>query len=299
MSNHTHYVYTHYNQEEADTPIYVGMGTTSCWSSTPRKRHERAYSKQSRCKGWYQATDNGETFWVDIVLETDNYAEAKQKEKELINMHYDNLVNTHKESSGKLGINMSPVYALKAGTREIVHSYNSIAEASRHNELHSSNISMCCQGKQDRAGEYAWCYQADYDRYTPPTKLNRLGSQKIVQLSLTGKYIATFDNISRCSEALDIPKATISLNINKTYDHAGGYLFFDYDDYINGNYELPDLTKIKINKVEKVRKDTNEVVEQYERKKHAPLNQHQMNKALKLGYKYPGEYYYRTWIKES
>ncbi len=61
---------------------------------------------------------------------------------------------------------------------------------------------------------------------------------KVVQLSLDGKYINTYDSIAIARKTTNIK--SISNVINKKLNHAGGYFWAKYDDYINKNYELPN-----------------------------------------------------------
>ena len=81
--------------------------------------------------------------------------------------------------------------------------YNSLAEASRENNLTTGQISMVCCGYRNYAGGYRWKYLDEIDvnnDFEPALKQYHYKKQ-VHQYTLDGKYICSFDSISEAARS--------------------------------------------------------------------------------------------------
>lgn len=66
----------------------------------------------------------------------------------------------------------------------------------------------------------------------------------IIQLDLSGNFIKEYSAINQVKIQAGINPFS---NLQGKSKHAGGYLWLYKSDYINGNYEIPDKNKLKLN----------------------------------------------------
>lgn len=82
----------------------------------------------------------------------------------------------------------------------LIKTYSSIADASKENNISSSNIVLAAQKKNKTANGYFWIYTTDNQKESlkilqSPTIFNHsLQTSKIEQYDLSGNYIKTYDN---------------------------------------------------------------------------------------------------------
>jgi group I intron endonuclease len=115
-----------------------------------------------------------------------------------------------------------------------------------------NNISQCAQGKNKSAGGYIWIYTKDFTPQLLENKVNNcktnnnLGKSKslthikniskgkygvykkgktILQYNLKGDFIKEWESIKLSSKTLNIPRSSISSNLNQRYKSAGGYIW--------------------------------------------------------------------------
>ena len=132
---------------------------------------------------------------------------------------------------------------------EYIRTWDCIMDARR--ELGIKHISSALKGKRQSAGGFLWIYADKYDstkKYTYTQKdckgenssmWGRLGKDSpfaipIVQLSLKGEYIKTWDSFSGVQRELGIQQANIHKVLNGQRNHAGGYKWMYLSEYNEG-----------------------------------------------------------------
>jgi group I intron endonuclease len=111
---------------------------------------------------------------------------------------------------------------------ELINEFSCERYAEQELGINVVNISQVCLGKANSAGGYIFMFKEEYEE----EKDNLIGKhidiqpykKKVIQLSLDGKYINTFDSISDASNDLGIDSSSIS-NVckGKRQKTAGGF----------------------------------------------------------------------------
>ena len=97
----------------------------------------------------------------------------------------------------------------------LIREYRSIAEAASVNEISSSNIIACLNGKLKTTGGYVWTSSRDTRKFY----------KAIDQYDMTKTYVRTHKSITDAARYTGIPRSTISSNVSGYTSHAGNYIF--------------------------------------------------------------------------
>ena len=109
----------------------------------------------------------------------------------------------------------------------VICEYSSISEASEKCEINRCLISRCCRGLAETAGGWVWKYKTN--------KCNKRKSRTpkpVVQLSLSGDFICSYNSIKEAAIANQICNSNISrccANTNKR--STGGFRWMYLEDY--------------------------------------------------------------------
>ena len=121
-----------------------------------------------------------------------------------------------------------PVEQLDPVTGEVIHTFESITEASRQTGVSGSRIREAMKGKARHAGNFLWRRQGDQSAadllQSPPT--SNYEPVSVEQLDpVTGEVIQCFESISEASRQTGIGSGSIVHAIKGKYRHAGTYLW--------------------------------------------------------------------------
>jgi hypothetical protein len=103
-----------------------------------------------------------------------------------------------------------------------IKSYNSIIEAARRLNIEPGTISRTAKKKSKHAGGFVWRYEGDI--YLGEYR-KVLQKRKVLQISLTGKKINSFDSISKAAHETDSPYEGIRLALQGKAKTSNGFLW--------------------------------------------------------------------------
>ena len=105
-------------------------------------------------------------------------------------------IEKSKFSSG----NERPVCQISPDNLEIIHTFNSCAEASK--ALGITTINAAAIGSQNKAGGFYWCYVEDYPTWTPPVRKSTGNRRKVGQFDKDNNLIAEFESAAAAARAI-------------------------------------------------------------------------------------------------
>ena len=119
---------------------------------------------------------------------------------------------------------------------EFLASYKSVALAAKITKINSSNISACCLGKTNRAGDFQWSYEKkDFiekwkgkeRKLHPNWNAYVIGrrSKAVDQYSLNNEWIATFNSMIEAERITGVHRAGIGKVCNGQRATAGGFIW--------------------------------------------------------------------------
>jgi hypothetical protein len=112
--------------------------------------------------------------------------------------------------------------------------YISAKEASNFLKIKSGCILDCCHKKQQTAGGFRFMFDKDYNEKKVYDDVKyKSKAIKIIQLSLDGSEIKTFDSITCAADELEINDANISYCCKGKRKTAKGFKFMYYNDYLS------------------------------------------------------------------
>jgi group I intron endonuclease len=121
---------------------------------------------------------------------------------------------------------------------EFIAEYSAISEAERAIGIGAGRITKCCKGAVKRTGDYIWVYKEDYQkntfRYDKPKY-----SLPIVQLDLSNKFIAKYNDIDDVVDSTGFSRAYILAACAKSRDSSCGFKWLFLEDYLEYDYPEP------------------------------------------------------------
>ena len=124
---------------------------------------------------------------------------------------------------GKAHFSSIPIVQLTMDGK-LVREWDSISDAQR--ELGRAHISCCCHGRRPHSLGYRWMFRDEYYGGQVVRKY-----KSIVQLSLNGDYIRTWDSASEASKGTGLKQTCISRCCKGTQGRAGHFKWLYADDY--------------------------------------------------------------------
>jgi hypothetical protein len=116
----------------------------------------------------------------------------------------------------------------------LIKTWNSIAQVKEYGfDTHS--VRNCCEGTQPNHKEYKWLYFEDYNN----SNFNIFKGykyNKIIQLSLNGEYIKTWEGTTSICNALGIDSCAINQCCVGKSSSSNGFQWVREKDYINNNF---------------------------------------------------------------
>jgi group I intron endonuclease len=118
---------------------------------------------------------------------------------------------------------------------EKINEFSSIAQATK--ETGATNITVVCQGEKNISGGYAWMYKEDYERYGfDEKKYKKLRennqTKRIIQLTSTGEFVASWENAKIAANTLDCSWSTIVECCRGKNKKALGYIWLFENEYL-------------------------------------------------------------------
>ena len=110
-------------------------------------------------------------------------------------------------------------------------------------ELGICKVSACSLGYQKTAGGYIFIdentyMKNDYTFQSPKYKIRNNGVKRVVQISLCGKYIKTFENQIEASKELNLNNKNISTCCLGNCKSTGGFMFMFEEQYIKSKNNI-------------------------------------------------------------
>lgn len=178
-----------------------------------------------------------ENFSFDIIEEC-SQQELDKKEKYYINK-YNSLVpngyNMILGGSNGAGLGRAISINQYDMSGHYIRTYQSISEAERITGINNSNISSCCKGKRNYAGNYQWRYEKDTSlplqnfvlKKEKKKQKEQEKTQKkkriIIQLDKNNNIIDKFKTCTEASQKTGIHCGNINSCLNKKRNAAGGF----------------------------------------------------------------------------
>lgn len=119
---------------------------------------------------------------------------------------------------------------------EFIATYVSAMETQRQTGIHNGDISKCAFGRTTHAGEYIFLFDEDVknidERVGRYNKSKKLRKEPIVQLSLSGEYIAEWNGSADAGRNLNISYKNINAVCRGKRNQAGGFRWIYLSDYL-------------------------------------------------------------------
>ena len=129
-------------------------------------------------------------FGYNVVLGRHTTNEQIKKQKEAMRKYYNDekYIQNMRDVAPKRTVHQFTLLG------EFIATYVSAMEAQRQTGIHNGDISKCAFGRTTHAGEYIFLFDEDVknidERVGRYNKSKKLRKEPIVQLSLSGEYIA-------------------------------------------------------------------------------------------------------------
>lgn len=142
---------------------------------------------------------------------------------------------------------------INTDTLEVVRVWDSSMDIKRELKIHSGNVcKMCIHAEKNilrKSNGFYWCYEKDIPvikqmkKFVPKKRtstgrdyLDIIGNKnprarKIVQISLTGKYLTTYDTVKEAAESVNIKPHCIYSNLSSKRNNSGGYKWMYLEEY--------------------------------------------------------------------
>jgi group I intron endonuclease len=118
----------------------------------------------------------------------------------------------------------------------LIKEWESVAQAGRELNIHSSSISNVCTGKTRTAMGFIWKYEGDND-FTKNFEKNK-NRKKVIQYDLKGNFIKEWDSVREASKSVCINESNISNVCTGKYKQAGGFIWkYSNDNDFTKNFE--------------------------------------------------------------
>lgn len=113
---------------------------------------------------------------------------------------------------------------------EFISQYTSQKNAEKQTGVPANKIVACCHHQQKSAGGYIWVELKEYnERQQPPSVKPR--KRSVVQLSLIGDFITTYDSAASADKTLNINQSSIIKCCKEKVCTAGGFRWMYKEDY--------------------------------------------------------------------
>ena len=117
---------------------------------------------------------------------------------------------------------------------DFIAEYESVRIASDTTGVIAQSISNCCHGDIPSAGGFIWIFKADYDPNKQYIWKNGTCTE-IVQLTLSGEFIAQYDSINQASHITGVGSSAIGKCCSHKSKSSGGYIWMKLSEYNNKN----------------------------------------------------------------
>ena len=114
---------------------------------------------------------------------------------------------------------------------EFIAEYTSIREAARCTEVCNSEISLCCNEKQQSAGGFIWVFKNQYDPDKNYKRVVKNIKRAVVQLSLDFVFVNKFSSIQEAEKLTGVSHHIYDCCVYKRHQ-CGGFKWMFEDEYI-------------------------------------------------------------------
>lgn len=129
---------------------------------------------------------------------------------------------------------------------KFIKEWESIIKVEKELNIDGGSIGSCCKNKLKSSGGFIWMYKENYENNKnnlEPYKGNIITKKPIIQLTLDGKFLREYNNLSEAH------KETSILNISKCckgeINHAGGFIWVYKENYKQDGYNYNGIVKFQ------------------------------------------------------
>lgn len=167
-------------------------------------------------------------------------SEINELETKYISKYFKNGLNLCDIGSGGNSKKGSEHFASKPVLQinkkfEIVSEFECGMDASKHNNIPQSCVSISCRTNNPFSHGYYWRFKDGYSKINLIDIVNspHPNSEKIIQLSKNGEFIKNWDSQTKASKELNINQANLWRVLNGEGMTCGGFKWIRESDYIN------------------------------------------------------------------
>tara|TARA_R110000868_G_scaffold1729_5_gene13944 strand:+ start:39977 stop:40666 length:690 start_codon:yes stop_codon:yes gene_type:complete len=217
-----YYFYRHIRLD-TNQVFYIGMGT-KCKDNSYNATYARAYTKHERNPHWKNIFNKTE-YRVEIVLESNSYEFIKEKEIEFIKLYgrkdlgFGVLVNMTDGGEGMLGCNFSEEHRknlskARMGIKLPLITTQKMSQSRIGIKFSKETLKKMSDVKKDKKQSKESIEKSAKNR-----------QKSIVQYSLSGNFIKTWESIGEAAKTLCINRAYIGQVCKEKGDSAGGFIW--------------------------------------------------------------------------
>lgn len=108
----------------------------------------------------------------------------------------------------------------------------SISDAARETGIDASQISMCCRRITRCAREFLFCYAGEFNPKPIPAKKVLPEDRKVIQLTMSGEFLAKFDTIADAAKCTNSNPTNIANTMSGLRKSCNGFRWMRNADYI-------------------------------------------------------------------
>ncbi|MAY88112.1 MAG: endonuclease [Pseudooceanicola sp.] len=172
------------------------------------------------------ATYGPEAFAWETIDTAENIDELAQKEKQYVLNFKSNEIGYNSDSGG--GFQKS-VYQYSKPEGNLIQRFDSLQKAAHAVSASKSAIGSACIGTNRSCKDYFWSYILEEPFVAPVDKRRK----KIIQLSLSGLKVATYESVAEASRKSGISKTCIARCCRGERENAGGSIWKYRRNYKN------------------------------------------------------------------
>ncbi|WP_224487873.1 NUMOD1 domain-containing DNA-binding protein [Robertkochia flava] len=197
---------------------YIGATT----KSLEERKADHIQKANNKVGSYFQeaiGTYGPEAFTWELIDTANTSNELARKEQKYVDKFDSFLVGYNQDSGGGI---QKEVYQYSIKNGKLLAEYDSLEKAGKALNASRQCISNCCRGQNKTCKGYYWSYIKN-DTYRIPEGDKR--KKEVIQFSLNGKKLATFDSVSSASNLTGISKTCIARCCRGERKQTHGYKF--------------------------------------------------------------------------
>ncbi|KJD31244.1 NUMOD1 domain-containing protein,endonuclease [Tamlana nanhaiensis] len=195
--------------------FYVGA-TTDSLEQRKLDHIERANRGEKHPFAKAIATHGAEAFTWEMTDTANTTDELARKEKEYINKLKSKETGYNCNSGGGF---KKTVYQYSIEDGSLVNTYDCLQNAASAVSAHKNAIGNACIGQNKTCKGYYWSYNFSVP-FSPEKDLRK---KQVIQYTLAGKQVATYESVAEASKKTSVSKTCISRVCRGEREYSGGY----------------------------------------------------------------------------